>query len=276
MKRKEQTMGTAQTPQDKNPIQVAGRLFAALEYLADNGPSGLSDIAGAIGLNKSTAHRIMASLQYMGYVTQSEATSRYEATFKVVELANRLVRNADLSEKIRPHLKELSEETGETVHFVKLDGTDVVYIDKVEPEGEKVRMESRIGRRIPFYRSAVGKALAAAMPEPEVKKLWDACRIERTTPYTITDYGEFQEALSEVRRKGYALDNEENEQGVRCIGIALDLYGSQPSLAISISVPISRMDNDRIREFSGYLFSEKEAIEGELRGVRVGREPAGA
>lgn len=261
-------METEQTPQDKNPIQVAGRLFAALEYLADNGPSGLSDIAGAIGLNKSTAHRIMASLQYMGYVTQSEATSRYEATFKVVELANRLVTNADLSEKIRPHLKELSEETGETVHFVKLDGTDVVYIDKVEPEGEKVRMESRIGLRIPFYRSAVGKALAAAMPEPEVKRLWDACRIERTTPYTITDYAEFQEALSEVRRKGYALDNEENEQGVRCIGIALDLYGSQPSLAISISVPISRMDNDRIREFSLYLMSEKAEIEAELRGVR--------
>jgi len=252
--------------QDKNPIQVAGRLFAALEYLADSGPSGLSDIAGAIGLNKSTAHRIMASLQYMGYVTQNREDSRYEATFKVVELANRIVVHADLSGRVRPHVKKLSGMTGETVHFVRLDGTDVVYIDKVEPEGGRVRMESRIGLRIPFYRSAVGKALAAAMPEPEVRKLWDACSIERTTPYTITDYGEFQEALSEVRRKGYALDNEENEQGVRCIGIALDLYGAQPTYAISISVPISRMDNDRIREFSGYLIAEKAEIEAQFRG----------
>lgn len=249
---------------DKNPIQVAGRLFGALEYLADNGPSGLTDVAGALQLNKSTAHRIMASLEYMGYVKQSGSNQRYEATMKVAELGRRIMENTDISEKVRPHLMRLSEKTGETVHFVKLDGTDVVYIDKVEAKSAGMRMESRVGLRIPFYRSAVGKAIAAAMPEPDVRKLWDAASIERTTPYTITDYGEFQEALAEVRRKGYALDNEENEQGVRCIGVCLVLSGRTPRYAISISVPISRMDNDRIRELSGEILEEKAAIEAQF------------
>lgn len=249
---------------DKNPIQVAGRLFGVLEYLAQNGPSQLSDIAATMQLNKSTVHRILSSLEYMGYVKQNQEYARYEATFKIVEMASKIVSGADISRKVLPHLKSLSEKTGETVHFVRLEGTDVVYIDKVEPEHGRVPMESRVGLHIPFYRSAVGKALAAQMAEPEVRKLWDACTIERTTPYTITHYDEFQEALEEVKRKGYALDNEENEQGVRCIGVALTTPVGMPRYAISISVPIERMDNDRIREFSRLLLTEKDAISREL------------
>ena len=135
-----------------------------------------------------------------------------------------------------------------------------VYIDKVEAPQNQVRMVSHVGGVLPFYRSAVGKALAARMPEEEVRRLWDRCRIERTTPYTITNFEEFMEVLEEVRRKGYALDNEENETGVRCIAAALDIREEHTRYAFSISVPIMRMDNDRIRELSEYVRETKEEI----------------
>ncbi len=253
--------------EDKNPIQVADRLFGALEYLAEHGASGLTELAIALQLNKSTTHRIVSSLQYMGYVKQDAAGDKYEATFKLVELSNHIIGKIDTIDLVRPKIRKLMEKTGETVHFVRLEGADVVYIDKVEANQNMVRMVSQIGSRIPFYRSAVGKAMAAEMDEAKVAQMWNSCTIERMTPYTITNYDDFLEALEEVRKKGYALDNEENETGVRCIAVALNVHDAtnpektDPEYAISISVPISRMDNDRIRQLSADILAAKQEIE---------------
>lgn len=247
--------------EDKNPIQVAGRLFGALEFLTENGSCGLTQIAEHLELNKSTAHRVVSSLIYMGYVRQNQDTGHYEATFKLVDMANAIIEKIDVIGKVRPHLQRLMEESGETVHFVRMEGTECTYIDKVESDQNNVRMVSHIGSSIPFYRSAVGKAIASSMPRDEVRTLWDACRIERMTPYTITNFDDFMDTLEEVRRKGYALDNEENEIGVRCIGTALDLGDPNGHYAVSISVPIARMDNDRIRELSEMILVAREAIE---------------
>ena len=253
---------------EKNPIQVAGRVMGALEFLSDNGPAGLMELATALHLNKSTAHRAVSSLEYMGYVRQDPSNGKYSATFKVVEMANHIMEKMNIIDVVRPHLTRLMEKTGETVHLVRMDGADVVYIDKVESFDPSMRMASHIGFRMPFYRSAVGKALAARMPAAEVKKLWDQCTIERTTPYTITNYEDFLYNLEEVRRRGYALDNEENESGVRCIAASLDTGRSADGLyAFSISVPIARMDNDRIRELAEYVLQTKKEIDREfLRG----------
>ena len=246
--------------EDKNPIQVAGRLFGALEYLADHGNVSLAELAEALDLNKSTAHRVVSSLLYMGYVRQDPDTGNYGPSFKVVDLAGKVMGRVDVAEIVRPCLQKLMRRCGETVHLVEREEEKCVYIDKVEAPQNQVRMVSHVGGVLPFYRSAVGKALAARMPEEEVRRLWDRCRIERTTPYTITNFDEFMEVLEEVRRKGYALDNEENETGVRCIAAALDIREEHTRYAFSISVPIMRMDNDRIRELSEYVRETKEEI----------------
>ena len=246
--------------EDKNPIQVAGRLFGALEYLADHGNVSLAELAEALDLNKSTAHRAVSSLLYMGYVRQDPDTGNYGPSFKVVDLAGKVMGRVDVAEIVRPCLQKLMRRCGETVHLVEREEEKCVYIDKVEAPQNQVRMVSHVGGVLPFYRSAVGKALAARMPEEEVRRLWDRCRIERTTPYTITNFEEFMEVLEEVRRKGYALDNEENETGVRCIAAALDIREEHTRYAFSISVPIMRMDNDRIRELSEYVRETQEEI----------------
>jgi len=246
-----------------NPIQVAGRLFAAMEYLASYGQTSLSQLASALKLSKSTVHRLLESLQYMGYVRQDVETGRYELTYKLVDLAGQVQSSADLAAQVRPYLRELMNKSGETVHFVQLEGTDVVYIDKVESERNSVRMMSRIGTRLPFYRTGVGKAIAAGMTDRQVKELWEQCTIERATPYTITNLDDFMEAIEEVRRKGYALDNEENETGLRCVAAALrtGAKAGHPQYAFSISVPIARMDNDRIRELSQLVLETQRGID---------------
>ena len=251
--------------EDKNPIQVAGRLFGALEYLVDHGSVSLAELAAALDLNKSTAHRIISSLLYMGYVRQDPDTGCYGPSFKVVDLAGRVMSRVDVNDIVRPFLQKLMRRCGETVHFVEREEENCIYIDKVEAPQNQVRMVSHVGGVLPFYRSAVGKALAARMTEDEVRRLWNLCRIERTTPYTITDLDEFMEVLEEVRRKGYALDNEENETGVRCIAAALDIRDDRTRYAFSISVPIMRMDNDRIRELSGYVKETQEEIAAAFR-----------
>ena len=105
--------------ESKNPIQVADRLFQTLELLAANGPMGLMEISLQLSLNKSTVHRILNSLIYMGYARQNPADNRYELSFKIVGLANQMMEKVDIVTLVRPYLRKLMEATGETVHFVE-------------------------------------------------------------------------------------------------------------------------------------------------------------
>lgn len=246
--------------EDKNPIQVADRLFGALELLAENGDAGVMEVSTALGLNKSTAHRVLNSLIYMGYARQNEETGRYEPSLKVVDLANKVMKHVDIVQAVRPYLRKLMEMTDETVHFVERDGVDAVYIDKIESYRNGIQMVSRIGSRIPLYCSGVGKAMAAELDEHEVEEIWNRSRILPLTPYTITDFETFRRELSEIRERGYALDNEENESGVRCIAVSLKDYTGRVKYAFSISAPVSRMDNERIRQLAGYVLEIKEQI----------------
>lgn len=246
--------------EDKNPIQVADRLFGALELLAENGDAGVMEVSTDLGLNKSTAHRVLNSLIYMGYARQNEETGRYEPSLKVVDLANQVMKHVDIVQVVRPYLRKLMELTDETVHFVERDGTDAVYIDKVESYRNGIQMVSRIGSRIPLYCSGVGKAIAAELDEHEVEEIWNRSRILPLTPYTITDFEAFRRELSEIRERGYALDNEENENGVRCIAVSLKDYTGRVKYAFSISAPVSRMDNERIRQLAGYVLEIKDQV----------------
>ena len=167
--------------EQKNPIQVADRLFQVLEMLADEGSVGLMELSRELGLNKSTAHRVLNSLIYMGYARQNTLSGKYEPTFKIVDMANKIMSKVDIVQIVRPYLRKLMEVTGETVHFVERDGLDAVYIDKVESFNNGIQMVSRIGSRIPLYCSGVGKAMVARMDGREAEEIWNASKIEKLT-----------------------------------------------------------------------------------------------
>lgn len=246
--------------ESKNPIQVADRLFDSLALLASDGPMALSDLTGKLDLNKSTMHRILSSLIYMGYVKQDPDTQKYDLTLKLLEMSNHLLERTDILQIVKPYLKQLCHETGETVHLVQLEGTDAVYIYKEESYQNTIRMVSRVGSRIPIYCSGVGKALAADMDLSQVKKIWDSSDIRPLTAHTITDYSAYIRKLDEVRRQGYALDDEENELGVRCIAATLSSADGHPHFAFSVSAPINRMSDERVRDLSQLVLSVKREL----------------
>jgi len=247
----------------KNPIQSAERIFHILEFMAFNGPSGVVEIGNALDLHKSTVHRMLLSLTSLGYVTQNEKNGKYELTFKLVRLSSQFLSKMDIYSIAHPYMERLAETCQETVHLVKRLGNEVVYIDKIEPIGirdSSIRMASRIGLMRPMYCSAVGKAILAELPMEEVRTIWEQSNPEQKTEYTITSLSQLEEELSKIKNLGYAMDNQENEIGVRCIAAAILDYQNKAKYAFSISAPINRMTDERVKEFAKHVLKMKKEL----------------
>lgn len=245
----------------KNPIQVSERIFHTIECLAQNGAMGLQELSTALDLNKSTVHRILNSLICMDYVRQDPETVKYSLSFKICGLSNQILSQNSMIDIARPFIKELSANSGETVHLVQLDGINATYIDKVEASQNSVRMISMVGKSIPLYCSGVGKAILADMPDTKIESIWKQSFIQQLTEHTVTRFVDFMNLIEETRRSGYALDNEENEIGVRCIAVSLKGYNGKSTYAISISAPKDRMSDARILELKEMILKTKQQIE---------------
>ena len=144
------------------------------------------------------------------------------------------------------------------------EGNHILYIYKIEAKVGTIRMVSHVGMVHPMYCSGVGKAIMATLPDEEVKKIWNESIIEKKTDKTITDFSQMQEVLDEVRQNGYALDDEENEKGVRCIAACLHGYQKEVKYAFSISGPTSRMTRERVRELAVDVKKVQEELSREL------------
>ncbi len=254
----------AEEKETKNPVQSAERIFQVMEMLADNGEMGLMEISAALGLHKSTVHRLLMSLIYMGYAKQDEVTQKYMLSYKVVNMAGKILDRMDILQIAKPYMERLSDLSGEAVHLVQRDGNNILYIYKIEAKVGTIRMVSHVGMIHPMYCSGVGKAIMAALPENEVEQIWNDSVIEKKTDKTITDYAQLQEVLEEIRFNGYALDDEENEKGVRCIAACLRGYQNEIKYAFSISGPTSRMTRDRVKELSVDVLKVQEELSREL------------
>lgn len=247
--------------ENKNPIQVSERIFNTIECLAASGTMGLQELSNELGLNKSTVHRILNSLICMDYVRQDPETSKYSLTFKFCRISTQILSQNNMIDLARPFLKQLAEQSGETVHLVQMDGINAVYIDKVESAHNTVRLVSMVGKSIPLYCSGVGKAMLAEMSDKKIESVWEQSEIHRLTEYTLTDYNQFHQLIEKARKDNYALDNEENELGVRCIAVSLKSFNGKPHYAISISAPKDRMSDERIAELKDLILHTKEQIE---------------
>lgn len=254
----------AEEKETKNPVQSAERIFQVMEVLADNGEMGLMELSAMLGLHKSTVHRLLMSLIYMGYAKQNETTQKYMLSYKVVNMASKVLDRTDVLQVAKPYMERLSDLSGEAVHLVQREENNILYIYKIEAKVGTIRMVSHVGMVHPMYCSGVGKAIMATLSEDEVKQIWNESIIEKKTDKTITDYTKMQEVLEEVRENGYALDDEENEKGVRCI--AACLYGHQKEVkyAFSISGPTSRMTKERVKELSVDMLKVQEELSREL------------
>ena len=220
-------------------MQSIERAFDLLERLADaGGTSGLSELSTASGLPLPTIHRLMRTLVNRGYVRQ-EPSRRYS-------LGSRLIRLGDSSSRLlgawlQPHLVELVTLTNETANLAMLDGDEVVYIAQ-SPSPHQMRMFTEPGRRVRPHCTAVGKALLALIPPGDARALLERDGMPAYTPATITDPDLLLAHLEVIRKQGYAVDEGEQEVGVRCFAVAIpDTPGL---LAISTSGPQARMTDE--------------------------------
>ncbi len=251
--------------ESQSPVQSLDRAFQLIERLSLK-PDGmlLTELSAACGLHKSTVHRLLAALISLGYARKEEGSNRYRLTLKLAELSGRVVDSIDLLEIAKPHLEQLRNRTQEAVHLVVREGIEIVYIHKAESNHSAIRMFSRIGMRRPMYCTAVGKSILAAMTDEEILHIWQQSDIRPYTEHTIVELQPLFSALGEVRRLGWALDNEENELGVRCIGAAIFDYTGCGRAALSISAPVARMPDARIAELSADILATRAAISAEL------------
>ncbi len=237
-------MDAQQELKPTNLVQTIERVSQILDILGQN-PQGITirDLSLKVDLPKGTTHRLLSSLSYFGYVRQDSKTRNYFLGFKLVELGNILLSQIDLRKEAEPFLRDLAERTKETVHMVILDRNEVVYIDKVEldhnPSG--LRMASRIGLRNPAHSSAVGKVLLAHLSDEALNHFFRGKGLLKRTENTITDIARLKEHLKMVRNQGYAMDDEENEKGVRCVGAPIYDEAGNAVAAISISGPAFRI-----------------------------------
>ncbi len=247
---------------DKSGVQSVERIFQLIESLAAHpAGAGLQRLAQDTGLAKSTVHRLLASLVSLGYAAQDE-NGRYRLTLKMFELSSGIVNSMDIMDVAKVHLERLAQRTGEAVHLVIRDGQDIVYIYKTE--SGPMRMSSRVGLRSPLYCTGVGKAILATLPADEVAQIWQHTTPQKLTAHTIVEYDALQAQLTEVRTKGYAIDDEENELGVRCVAVAIPGVGGRADSAFSISGLAPYMTPERIRRIATLALDARTDIMADL------------
>ncbi|GII24042.1 IclR family transcriptional regulator [Planosporangium mesophilum] len=217
-------------------VQSLERAFDLLEVMADaGGVIGLSRLAQESGLALPTIHRLVRTLVDLGYVRQ-EPSRQYS-------LGPRLIRLGESASRLlgtwsRPYLAALVDALGESANLAMLDGDRVVYVAQVQSK-QSMRMFTEVGRRVYPHCTAVGKAMLAHLPPSDVQALLGRSGMPAHTEHTITEPARFAEEIDRVRAQGYAVDDGEQEIGVRCV--AVSLLGTSNRLAVSVSGPAPRM-----------------------------------
>lgn len=204
---------------------------------------GLTEIARQAGLSKSSTHRLLHTLAQDGFVTQDDDSSHYRLSLKLLWLASNLVDGLGLDQLIQPLLEELARTTRETVHMALLDGNMAVYVEKIDSPSS-IRMYSRVGKRVPLHCTGLGKAILAHLPKERVQEIIAIEGLPRRTANTITKPKALSEHLALIRSRGYALDEEEHEEGIRCIAAPLFDRQNRVVGALSITALAFRVDRD--------------------------------
>ena len=245
-------------------IQVLDRALALLDALSQRGPDlALGEISQSLKLHKSTAHRLIMVLERYRLLERNSRTGRYRLGLKLFELGTKAVAQLDLREQARPFLEHVVLETGETVHLCIYDDGEVVYVDKVEP-ARSVRLASSVGRRNPAYCTAVGKAVLAYLPEAQVEDAVQKHGLHPLTTKTVSTLAELKTELERIRERGYSIDDEENEEGVSCVGAVVRGFEGDPVAAISVSGPTFRLGKEKVAMIAQSIIAAADGLSKQL------------
>src|ERR1700758_4014320 len=217
-----------------SPSAAVERALAMLEAVAQDS-EGLSnaEISRKLQIPKSSASYILRTLEKQGYLNRDPQSGKYRVGLKILSLSRGALSGIDVREVALPIMRHLMEKTNLTCHLAILDGPEAVYIEKVEPEGF-IRMDTWVGRRMRVHATSVGKALVAYIPQEQLEQILRKSGMEKRTPKTITTLPRLLKELEKVRTQGYAVDDEENNLGARCLGAPI--FNQQGAIEASVGL----------------------------------------
>ena len=234
--------------QTGSTVQSLDRVFDIVETLSNHGNElSISQLCAFTGLNKSTVHRMLASLRARGYVVQT-SSGAYRLTFKFCSLSQKIINNVSILPLVLPHLRKLSMSVQEIVHFVIQDNTNTVYLDRLEPPNSNYRSTVNIGMLRPLHTSAGGKIILSSQGPEAWRSYWDNADKTPITPYTITSFERLESEMLIFQRKQYAVENEENTLGYSCIAVSLYDRYNDDHYAITLSSLKSLMTDEHIQQ----------------------------
>lgn len=227
--------------ESKNEIKSTKTALSLLEELKSRNTAGVTELAEALDLPKSTVFSHLNTLYKEEYVVREEG--RYRLGYKFLEYGEQVRLNSELQTTARPLLESLAAETGELANLMVEEFGQGVYVDLVEGKNA-VQVDTCKGKRVDLYCTALGKAILSQLPEERVEEIVDNHPLEPITPNTITDREELFKELDEVREQGYAFDDQERAEELRCIAAPIVSQGKVYG-AISVSGPLPRMVGER-------------------------------
>jgi IclR family transcriptional regulator, KDG regulon repressor len=240
-------------------VRTVNRAIQILQLLMGKGPMGGSEISRALRIPKSSAHNILETLVAARLVERDEERGVYHLGSKLIELGDRARQGMTIQRVARPHLKALNQDLDDTVHLTVLDHDEVLYVDCIE--GRKpLRMHSVIGVRAPLYCTAVGKAIMAWLPSPDVDRIVRTQGLAAFTATTITRRKALEDELARTRRRGYAVDNMEHEELLRCVGAAVRDHTGAVVGAISVAGPSQRITVRSVAAIAPRVMAAADAI----------------
>ncbi|TLP70565.1 IclR family transcriptional regulator [Nesterenkonia sphaerica] len=225
-------------PEPQYPIESVDNALKILLLLRDQNDLRQRDVADYLGVASSTAHRLLAMLQYRGFLRRDPGNKTYRPGSRLTTLSYSVLAGFDIRELLRPVLEELHQTLQETVHLGSLEGTNVRFLDAIESP-HAVRVASRMGQSKPAAATATGKALLAEVPSDELRRLYPNTEI--TGAKAVKSRLDLERELVVVRERGYATSEEDNEDGVSSVALTIPTNGSVSRLALNVSLPVSRM-----------------------------------
>ncbi|MCC3717780.1 DNA-binding transcriptional regulator KdgR [Rouxiella badensis] len=250
---------------DKQPDSVSSvlKVFGILQALGDEREIGITELSQRVMMSKSTVYRFLQTMKSLGYVDQEGESEKYTLTLKLFELGAKALQNVDLIRSADIQMRELSRLTRETIHLGALDEDGIVYIHKIDSM-YNLRMHSRIGRRNPLHSTAIGKVLLAWGEQNDVQAILAEMQFTRSTENTLMDVPSLVKVLEQVREQGYGEDNEEQEQGLRCIAVPVfDRFGVVVA-GLSISFPTIRFSEESKQDYVAMLHTAARNISEQL------------
>ncbi len=228
-------------------VQSVERVFRLLEKLVMHTEMSLGQLAEEVGMHKSTAYRLLQTLIQLGYVEQNETQGSYRIGLRMIEMGGMAIRSWPLHRAAEPIMDHLASELGEAVNLAIEDGLEMVYVVTVDAY-QPLRMQLNVGRRAPIHCTAVGKAALAHNPDL-MRRLRDQKPVlQRFTDHTITNWDRLQVELDLILARGYAIDNEEQAEGARCVASPIVNHRNHVTAVLGISAPSAHLSRERADE----------------------------